>query len=39
MPAGTNYPFTLGLHAGEYHFPELDAESSTLGEPTTFTLL
>ena len=38
FPAGSNYQFTLGVHAGEYHFPELDAESSTLGGPT-FTLL
>ena len=38
FPPGSDYPFTLGLHAGEYHFPELDAESSTLGGPT-FTLM
>ena len=38
FPAGDHYQFTLGLHAGEYHFPELDAESSTLGGPT-FTLM
>ena len=38
FPAGSSYQFTLGVHAGEYHFPELDAESSTLGGPT-FTLL
>ncbi len=38
FPAGDHYQFTLALHAGEYHFPELDAESSTLGGPT-FTLM
>lgn len=34
FPVGTGYRFRLTLHAGEYHFPELDAESSTLGGPT-----
>ena len=34
FPVGTGYKFRLTLHAGEYHFPELDAESSTLGGPT-----
>ncbi len=31
FPVGTNYPFHITAHAGEYHFPLLDAESSTLG--------
>ncbi len=38
FPVGTNYPVRASLHAGEYHFPLLDAENSTLGGPT-FTLL
>jgi uncharacterized repeat protein (TIGR01451 family) len=38
FPVGTNYPVRASLHAGEYHFPLIDAENSTLGGPT-FTLL
>ncbi len=35
---GIGYCFQATLHAGEYHFPLIDAENSTLGGPT-FTLL
>jgi uncharacterized repeat protein (TIGR01451 family) len=38
FPVGANYPVRASLHAGEYHFPLIDAENSTLGGPT-FTLL
>lgn len=38
FPPGINYKATLRLHAGEYHFPLLDAENSTLGGPN-FSLL
>ena len=38
FPVGTNYPFRASIHAGEYHFPLLDAENSTLGGPS-FTLI
>ena len=38
FPVGVGYAVHASLHAGEYHFPLLDAENSTLGGPT-FTLL
>ena len=38
FPVGTNYPISATVHAGEYHFPLLDAENSTKGGPS-FTLL
>ncbi len=38
FPVGANYALKATLHAGEYHFPLIDAENSTLGGPT-FTLL
>ena len=38
FPVGMNYAVRASLHAGEYHFPLIDAENSTLGGPT-FTLL
>jgi uncharacterized repeat protein (TIGR01451 family) len=38
FPVGAGYAVRASLHAGEYHFPLLDAENSTLGGPT-FTLL
>jgi uncharacterized repeat protein (TIGR01451 family) len=38
FPVGTNYPFQIITRAGEYHFPMLDVESSTLGGPV-FTIL
>ena len=38
FPVGSGYAVRSSLHAGEYHFPLLDAENSTLGGPT-FTLL
>ena len=31
---GSGYCFSATLHAGEYHFPLLDAENSVLGGPT-----
>ncbi len=34
FPPGGPYPFKISLHAGEYHFPMLDAENSQLGGPT-----
>ena len=34
LPIGANYQVRADLHAGEYHFPLLDAENSTLGGPT-----
>ena len=33
FPVGANYPFRMALHAGEYHFPAIDDENSTLGGP------
>jgi uncharacterized repeat protein (TIGR01451 family) len=38
FPVGSGYAVHAALHAGEYHFPLIDAENSTLGGPT-FTLL
>ena len=38
FPVGTNFAVRSSLHAGEYHFPLIDAENSTRGGPT-FTLL
>jgi len=38
FPVGTDYHVRSSLHAGEYHFPLIDAENSTRGGPT-FTLL
>ena len=38
FPVGNNYPISATVHAGEYHFPLLDAENSTKGGPS-FTLL
>ena len=34
FPVGANYPFRVIFHAGEYHFPLLDAENSPNGGPT-----
>ena len=34
FPVGANYAVRGSLHAGEYHFPLIDAENSTLGGPT-----
>jgi CshA-type fibril repeat protein len=34
FPVGTGYQAHARLHVGEYHFPLLDAESSTKGGPT-----
>ena len=34
VPIGANYAVRADLHAGEYHFPLLDAENSTQGGPT-----
>lgn len=34
FPVGSNYPFKMTFHAGEYHFPMLDVENSRLGGPT-----
>ncbi len=34
FPVGTNYPFKVVFHAGEYHFPMLDVENSRDGGPT-----
>jgi uncharacterized repeat protein (TIGR01451 family) len=31
---GTNYPFRIEVHAGEYHFPFIDVENDTQGGPT-----
>lgn len=33
FPIGTGYGFKAAIHAGEYHFPLLDAENSTAGGP------
>ncbi|MEH2153920.1 lamin tail domain-containing protein [Nostoc sp.] len=38
FPVGTDYPVNITTHAGEYHFPLIDAENSTKGGPS-FTLL
>lgn len=38
FPVGTDYPVKIKTHAGEYHFPLIDAENSTKGGPS-FTLL
>ncbi|XGV98439.1 MAG: DUF11 domain-containing protein [Leptolyngbya sp. BL-A-14] len=38
FPVGSNYPVHISVRNGEYHFPLLDAESSTLGGPS-FTML
>ncbi len=38
FPVGTNYPFQVTFHAGEYHFPMLDSENSIYGGPI-FTML
>jgi uncharacterized repeat protein (TIGR01451 family) len=38
FPVGAGYAVRASLHAGEYHFPLIDAENSTLGGPS-FTLL
>lgn len=34
FPVGNNYQSRLIVRAGEYHFPLLDVENSTLGSPT-----
>ena len=34
FPVGAGYAVRASLHAGEYHFPLLDAENSTLGGPS-----
>ncbi len=34
FPTGTDYPFRVVFHAGEYHFPMLDVENSREGGPT-----
>ncbi len=34
FPVGTDYPFKVFFHAGEYHFPMLDVENSREGGPT-----
>jgi len=34
LPVGVGYEVRADVHAGEYHFPLLDAENSTLGGPT-----
>jgi uncharacterized repeat protein (TIGR01451 family) len=31
---GTDYPFKIDVHAGEYHFPFIDVENDTAGGPT-----
>lgn len=33
FPVGTGYGVQASIHAGEYHFPLLDAENSTAGGP------
>jgi uncharacterized repeat protein (TIGR01451 family) len=33
-PPGTDYPFKIDVHAGEYHFPFIDVENDTQGGPT-----
>jgi len=38
FPAGLNYPVSMTVRAGEYHFPMLDVENSLQGGPS-FTLL
>ncbi|BBD57421.1 hypothetical protein NIES2109_01870 [Nostoc sp. HK-01] len=34
FPVGTNYQVRVKVHAGEYHFPLLDAENNFSGGPT-----
>ncbi len=34
FPVGNNYQAQLAIRGGEYHFPLLDVENSTLGGPT-----
>jgi len=34
FPVGANYPAQIKVHAGEYHFPLLDAENNYFGGPT-----
>ncbi len=34
FPVGGPYAYRASMHAGEYHFPLLDAENSALGGPT-----
>ncbi len=34
FPVGAGYAVRASLHAGEYHFPLIDAENSTLGGPS-----
>jgi uncharacterized repeat protein (TIGR01451 family) len=34
FPVGQNYQVRVKIHAGEYHFPLLDAENNTSGGPT-----
>ena len=38
FPVGLNYPISITVRAGEYHFPLLDVENSQLGGPQ-YTLL
>ena len=35
FPNGQNYSVQIKVHAGEYHFPLLDAENNFFGGPTT----
>ncbi len=35
FPNGQNYAVQIKVHAGEYHFPLLDAENNFFGGPTT----
>ncbi|MBO3457854.1 DUF11 domain-containing protein [Aetokthonos hydrillicola Thurmond2011] len=34
FPSGNNYKVSMKIHAGEYHFPMLDAENNYFGGPT-----
>jgi uncharacterized repeat protein (TIGR01451 family) len=34
FPSGSNYKVSMKIHAGEYHFPMLDAENNYFGGPT-----
>jgi hypothetical protein len=34
FPVGNGYTYKANLHAGEYHFPLIDAESGTRGTPS-----
>jgi uncharacterized repeat protein (TIGR01451 family) len=34
LPPGSNYPAQVSIHAGEYHFPLIDAENNVAGGPT-----